>query len=88
MNVLTHVSALRQTCLIISEPTHVMDVTQEEQTGLAMSTDDERLDNQTINIKSRNGVKRDKLIYGITDAPPIYVTLLCGLQVCMHILTF
>ena len=64
-----------------------MDVTREEQTGLTMSTDDDQLDNQNISIKTRNGVTRDKLIYGITDAPPIYVTLLCGLQVCINVLS-
>ena len=27
--------------------------------------------------------KRDKLIYGLADSPPLHITIICGLQVSM-----
>ena len=58
-----------------------MDVNLDDvQNVLTMSTDDDMVEAKTF--KTQNSCHRDKLIYGVTDAPPIYVTLLCGLQVC------
>ena len=30
--------------------------------------------------------KRDKLIYGLADSPPLHITVICGLQVSMRLI--
>ena len=30
--------------------------------------------------------KRDKLIYGLADSPPLHITIICGLQVSMPLI--
>ena len=30
--------------------------------------------------------KRDKLIYGLADSPPLHITIICGLQVSMRLI--